>query len=214
MRAATRRSTSSSRVGRLPRLEQGSCVLRRLQQPVDAAARRTPRSRPPLASNCASVPNLLRIPDLPHVLLHRREQPTRPQHLVRPVQILLPRDPLPALDLVDHVLAVPHGRPELGGPHPHRLPPQLQLPPHGRDDRHTPVVVRVDLPTRLVRLALEPPRVRRPPPSSAPLRRTTVPQRPTRTRRSRQPGQRRTSSGQSPYAPAVVTVHGKRGPPR
>src|SRR5690606_16230193 len=98
------------------------------------------------------VPHLLRIPDLGHILLHGREQPTRPQHLVRPVQILRPRNPLPALDLVDEVLAVPHGRAELAGPHADRFPPQLQLPPHRGDHGHAPLVVRVHLPPRLVSL--------------------------------------------------------------
>src|SRR5690606_41008252 len=101
-----------------------------------------------------------------------------------------------ALDLVHHVLAVPDDPPELGGPQPRRLAPQLQLPPHRGDDGDAPLVVRVHLPTGLVRLFLEPTRPRLDRPHAAPLPRN----RPCRTRRPTRTNRRHShdSTGQPP----------------
>ena len=63
-----------------------------------------------------------------------------------------PGDTHAALDLVDQVLPVPDGLPELGGSQPRRLPPQLELPPDR--SRRPPL-------TRLPDRGPNPPRPRR-----------------------------------------------------
>jgi hypothetical protein len=69
----------------------------------------------PRATPTWQIPDPLRTPDPPHILLHRRDQPTRLQHLVGHVQILGPRDPPAPFDLVNKILPVPHRLSELTG---------------------------------------------------------------------------------------------------
>src|SRR5690606_35842739 len=188
------------------RLEQRTRVFGCLQQTADAVADvDADLDGPPF--QLRDVPHRLRIPDPLHVLPGRRDQHARVKDLVRLVQELLARDALAALDLEHHVLAVPDDPPELGGPQPRRLAPQLQLPPHRGDDGDAPLVVRVHLPSRLVRLPLEPYRFtvhRHTAPSVVP-RRTAAPY---PYQPPRQPGQHRTTSGQSP-TPREIRHHSR-----
>lgn len=193
------------RVRRLRRFEESPSVLCRLQQPMDAVGL-VDADLDGLPLQLGQLAHLLGIPDLLDVLPRRGDEPARPQHLVGPVQILLSRNPLPALDLVDQVLAVPDRLPELGGPHAHRLAPQLQLATHRGDHGHAPLVVGVDVPPRVDRLAVHA--------HPAPLRRTSIPatplpRRPPPTARTR-PDKLRTVTVRT----GVVTVHGKHSRPR
>ncbi|SFY53276.1 hypothetical protein STEPF1_06554 [Streptomyces sp. F-1] len=137
-------------VRRLHGLEQGFRMVSDLQQPVDAVAF-VDADLHRLGLQLGQFPHLLRIPDLLHVLPRRRDD-ARPEHPVGLGQVLAPGDPFSALDLVDQVLAVADGRPELGGAHARRLAQQLQLPSHHGDHGHAPLVVRIHLPPGLVRL--------------------------------------------------------------
>lgn len=75
--------------------------------------------------------------------------PLRLQDLVRPVQALRAGDAGPALDLADHVLAVPEGIRQLGHAHPGGLPADSEQAAH-RLHHRLDLVARLDVPARLV----------------------------------------------------------------
>lgn len=179
--------------GRAAGAEHGPCILLGLQQPVNhGVVVRAQFSG--LRLQLLQVPYLLRVPDLRHVLLERRDLAAGVQRLIRTVQILRPRDPPPPLHRRDQFLPVPDGRSELRLGESGRLPPQFQLPYDRAHHRPGLFVVQSRFP--LAHAAALPP---------CALPRTNL--RPFRPVTPGSPdGTGRATDGHRPHGPAVFTA--------